>query len=102
MLDGSEASLLRRRERHVQSRESFVRFRTLDGLYLAASWLTGPHAEARTACLSVTAYIHLMHPQRPLRRLDAEAETVIKELENDALSVSVVDGLHRVDRTAGA
>lgn len=61
-----------------------------------------PCAEARAACLSVTAYIHLMHQELPLRHLDAQAETAIKELEDGAASVTVIDDLHRVDRTAGA
>lgn len=64
--------------------------------------ITTPHAEARAACLSVTAYIHLMHPELPLRDLDAQAEIAIKELEDGAFSVTVIDDLHRVDRAPGA
>jgi hypothetical protein len=64
--------------------------------------ITAPHAEARAACLSVAAYIHLTHPGLPLRDLDAQAETAIKELEDGAFSVAVIDSLHRVDLSAGA
>ena len=48
--------------------------------------------------LSVTAHIHLMCPELPLRELDARAEPAIKALEGGAVSVTVIDDLHRVDR----
>lgn len=63
--------------------------------------IAGPQAEPRAACLSVTAHIHLMRPDQPLRELDARAEPAIRALEGGAASVTVIDDLHRVDR-AGA
>jgi len=54
----------------------------------------GPHADARAACLSATAYIHLMCPELPLRHLDAQAEPAIKEFEDGSVGVTVIDDLH--------
>lgn len=74
----------------------FIPMAYTDGL----GWtrITAPQAEARTACLSVTAHIHLMRPDLPLRELDVGAEPAIRALEDGAASVTVIDDLHRVDR----
>jgi len=69
---------------------------TFDGL--AWSRITSPQRDARAACLLVTAHIHLFRPEVPLRDLDARAEPAIRELEDGAASVMVIDGRHRVDR----
>jgi len=61
--------------------------------------IAGCQPAARAACLSITAYIHLMRPGTPLRELDALAESAIRALEDGADSAAVVDDLHRVDRT---
>jgi hypothetical protein len=53
---------------------------------------------ARAACLAVTAHIHLMRPDIPLRDLDARAEAAIRALEDGADSVTVIDDQHRVAR----
>ena len=60
--------------------------------------ITPPQAVARAACLAVTAYMHLMSPDVPLKHLDAMAEVAIRALEHGAASVNVVDECHRVDR----
>lgn len=60
--------------------------------------IAAPQAAARAACLAVTSYMHLMHPDAPLRNLDAQAEAAIRALENGAASVNIIDDLHRVDR----
>jgi hypothetical protein len=60
--------------------------------------IAAPQGAARAACLAVTAYIHLMQPDVPLRKLDAEAEAAIRALEDGAASVNVIDECHRVDR----
>jgi hypothetical protein len=65
---------------------------------LAWSRITSPQQDARAACLLVTAHIHLFRPQVPLRDLDARAEPAIRELEDGAGSVMVIDDRHRVDR----
>jgi hypothetical protein len=64
--------------------------------------ITAPRPEARAACLSVTAHIHLLDPGRSLRELDVQAEVAIKALEDGAPTVTVIDDLHRVDRATGA
>jgi len=61
--------------------------------------ITAPQPGARAACLSVTAHIHLMQPGIPLRELDAQTENAIRALEDGADTVTVVNELHRVDRT---
>lgn len=58
-----------------------------------------PQPSARFACLSLTAFIHLLRPGTPLRDLDARAEPAIRALEDGAVAVMIIDGLHRVDRT---
>jgi hypothetical protein len=63
--------------------------------------ITAPRPDARAACLSVTAHIHLLQPDLPLRELDAQAEIAIKALEGGEPTVTVIDELHRVDRTTG-
>jgi hypothetical protein len=65
---------------------------------LAWSRIVGPQQDARAACLLVTAHIHLFRPQVPLRDLDARAEAAIRELEDGAATVMVIDDRHRVDR----
>lgn len=60
--------------------------------------ISAPQAAARPACLAVTAYMHLMRPDMPLKNLDAKAEAAIRALEDGAASVNVIDDLHRVDR----
>jgi hypothetical protein len=60
--------------------------------------ITAPQAAARAACLAVTAYMHLMRPDVPLRHLDAQAEQAIRALEDGAASANVIDENHRVDR----
>jgi hypothetical protein len=65
---------------------------------LAWSRITSPQQDARAACLLVTAHIHLFRPEVPLRDLDARAEPAIRELEDGAASVMVIDDRHRVDR----
>lgn len=60
--------------------------------------VTSPQPTARAACLKVTALIHLLRPCVPLRELDARAEEAIRALEAGAVSVTVIDNRHRVDR----
>jgi hypothetical protein len=69
--------------------------------YDGLSWsrITGPRQDARAACLLVTAHIHLFRPEVPLRDLDARAEPAIRELEEGAMTVTVIDDHHRVERT---
>jgi hypothetical protein len=62
--------------------------------------ITPPQAAARAACLAVTAHIHLLRPDIPLRDLDHRAEAAIRALEDGAGSVTVIDELYRVDRAA--
>lgn len=62
--------------------------------------VTAPQDTARAACLAVTAYIHLMRPDLPLRDLDAKAEAAIRALEDGAASANVIDELYRVDRSS--
>ena len=59
--------------------------------------IAGPQADARAACLSVSTHIHLLE-NRPLGELDASAESAIRALEDGAVSVAVIDDVHRVDR----
>lgn len=63
------------------------------------SWvrIAGPQRDARAACMSVTAHIHLLQGL-PLGELDARAESAVRALEDGAVSVAVIDDLHRVDR----
>jgi len=63
------------------------------------SWarIAGPQRDARAACMSVTAHIHLLHGL-PLGELDARAESAVRALEDGAVSVAVIDDRHRVDR----
>ncbi len=63
------------------------------------SWvrIAGPQPDARAACMSVTAHIHLLQ-DLPLGELDARAESAVRELEDGAVSVAVIDDVHRVDR----
>jgi len=63
------------------------------------SRITAPQQDARAACLLVTAYIHLFRPEVPLRDLDTKAEAAIRELEDGAATVMIIDDLHRVDRS---
>jgi hypothetical protein len=56
-----------------------------------------PQQDARAACMSITAHIHLLEGL-PLRELDARAEDAVRELEDGAVSVAVIDDAHRVDR----
>jgi len=79
---------------------TFIPLAFTDGL----GWvrITAPQTEARAACLRVTAHIHLMRPEFPLRELDSQAEPAIKALEDGAASTTVIDEFHRVDRAAGA
>jgi len=64
--------------------------------------ITGPQAAPRAACLSVTAHIHLLNPDLPLRELDERAQESIAALESGARSVTVIDEFHRVDRADAA
>jgi len=59
--------------------------------------IAGPQPDARDACMSVTAHIHLLEGL-PLRELDARVEGAVRELEDGAVSVAVIDDSHRVDR----
>jgi hypothetical protein len=43
-----------------------------------------------------------MRPELPLRELDSRAEPAIRALEDSAVTVTVIDELHRVDRAAGS
>lgn len=56
-----------------------------------------PQRDARAACMSVTAHIHLLQGL-PLSELDARAEDAVRDLEDGAVSVAVIDDTHRVDR----
>jgi hypothetical protein len=78
----------------------FIPMAFIDGL----GWvpITGPQAAPRAACLSVTARIHLLNPDLPLRDLDARAQDAIDALEGGARSVTVIDEFHRVDRADAA
>lgn len=60
--------------------------------------IAAPQAVPRAACLAVTAYIHLMRPDMPLKYLNAQAEAAIRALEEGAARVNVIDERHRVDR----
>jgi hypothetical protein len=64
------------------------------------SRITSPQEHPRAACLLVTAHIHLFRPELPLRDLDARAEPAIRELEDGAETVMIIDDHHRVDRNA--
>lgn len=66
---------------------------------LAWVQINRPQPSARSACLNVAAYIHLLQPGTPLRDLDAQVEPAIRALEEGAASITVIDGRHRVDRT---
>lgn len=57
-----------------------------------------PQPDARAACMSVAAYVHLLRPGVPLCELEARAESAVADLEGGAVSMPVIDGLHRVDR----
>jgi hypothetical protein len=59
--------------------------------------IAGPQDDARQACMSVTARIHLLQGL-PLSELDARAESAVRQLEDGAVSVRVIDDAHRVDR----
>jgi hypothetical protein len=63
------------------------------------SWvrIAEPQRDAVAACMSITAHIHLLQ-NRPLGELDAHAASAIRALEEGAVSVAVIDDLHRVDR----
>lgn len=67
--------------------------------YDGVGWvrIAGPQRDARAACMSVTAHIHLLEGV-PLTELDARAESAVRELEDGAVSVAVIDDAHRVDR----
>jgi hypothetical protein len=78
---------------------SWVTFTPMARDGMAWSRITSPQQDARAACLLVTAYIHLFRPDVPLRDLDARAATAIRELEEGAETVMVIDDRHRVDRT---
>lgn len=67
--------------------------------YDGVGWvrIAGPQRDARAACMSVTAHIHLLEGL-PLSELDARAEGAVRELEDGAVSVVVIDDAHRVDR----
>ena len=67
--------------------------------YDGVGWvrIAGPQHDPRAACMSVTAHIHLLKGI-PLRELDARAEDAVRELEDGAVSVAVIDDTHRVDR----
>jgi hypothetical protein len=97
---GHDARAVPGEKGHPYGWATFVPMAFADGL----GWtrIAVAQAEARAACLSVTAHIHhLMDPQTPLRELDAKAEPAIRALEDGAESVTVIDDLHRVDRAAG-
>lgn len=66
---------------------------------LTWSRIVGPQQDARAACLLVTAHIHLFQPELALCDLDTRSEPAIRELEDGAPVVMVVDDRHRVDRT---
>jgi hypothetical protein len=59
--------------------------------------IAGPQEDPRHACMSVAARIHLLR-NIPLGELDARAESALRELEDGAVSVRVIDEAHRVDR----
>jgi len=63
------------------------------------SWvrIAEPQPDAVGACMSITAHIHLLQ-ERPLGELDARAGSAIRALEDGAVSVAVIDDMHRVDR----
>jgi hypothetical protein len=65
-----------------------------------ASWMRvgGEQADARTACMCVVAWIHMLEPNRPLRDLQERAEASVRALEDGAGTVTVIDERHRVDR----
>ena len=85
--------------RRVPATGSWVTFTPLVFDGLTWSRITAPQQDARAACLLVTAHIHLFRPEVPLRDLDALAEAAIRKLEDGAATVTVVDDLHRVDRS---
>jgi hypothetical protein len=58
----------------------------------------GPQEDARTACMCVAAWVHMLEPDKPLRDLQERAEASVRVLENGATSVCVIDERHRVDR----
>jgi hypothetical protein len=78
-------------------RAAFIPMTFAEGLGWIA--IRAPQPTARSACLSITAHIHLMNPLLPLRDLDARAQDAIRALEDGAGSVTVIDEHHRVDRT---
>lgn len=57
-----------------------------------------PQPDARAACMSVAAHVHLPRPRVPLCELEARAASAVADLEGGAVSMTVIDGLHRVDR----
>ena len=67
-----------------------------------ARWMGigGPHPDARAACLCVVTWIGLMQPGVPLADLRERAEVAVRALEDGAISVTVIDDRHRVDRVA--
>ena len=64
------------------------------------SWerIARPQPDARAACMSVTTHIHLLQEGFPLGELDARAESAVRALEDGAVSIAVIDDVHRVDR----
>ncbi len=57
-----------------------------------------PQPDARAACMSVAVHVHLPQPGVPLCELEARAASAVADLEGGAVSMTVIDGLHRVDR----
>jgi hypothetical protein len=68
--------------------------------YDGVGWLhiDGPQRDARSACMLVAAFVHLLEPATPLGELEARAEPAVRVLEDGAPWISVIDDHHRVER----
>jgi hypothetical protein len=68
--------------------------------YDGFSWLhiDEPQRDARSACMVVAAFVHLLRPGASLSELEARAEAAVRVLEGGAARTTVIDDNHRVER----
>jgi hypothetical protein len=68
--------------------------------YDGFTWLNidEPQRDARSACMVVAAFVHLLMPGASLSELEARAEAAVRVLERGAAWTTVIDDNHRVER----
>ena len=86
------------RDRPQNPADSGVAFTPL--AYDGFSWLhiDEPQRDARSACMVVAAFVHLLKPSASLCELEAQAEAAVGVLEQGAAWTTVIDDFHRVER----